>query len=227
VAGLGWIDDLRRALNAGRGAEPSDSAFVLGDIPTAALAQQERMWSLVHRGRRTLLIAAALMLGALMIATARGYASWSSAGLVVVALALAGVFTLADGRMRRRPPGTIEVPTDLAELIGEIRQVRDEIAVYGPDLLEPVRYERVIDTVVTHVREIVASSSRVLVAERAGDRDTSAALRADIERRFAAVADIYDDLELDVDVAIDAEAEPVEATPADDGPTDTPRQVRR
>lgn len=205
----GWMARLRRAVQpTGRASAPSGGALVVSDVAAATRQQQERVWSLVRRGKRALLIAAALMLGALVIATARGYASWSSAALVVVALLIAGLFALIDRRLANHPPGSVEVPTDLADLIVEITQIRDEIRIFGPDQLAPDLYERVVDVVGGHVSEIVAAAAHVLTAERAGERDVVVSLRADIGRRFEAVMDIYEDLDIgagETDLADEAE----------------------
>jgi hypothetical protein len=193
----GWVTKLRRSVTAGgAGAAdaPSDGIFVIGDIPPATREQQERLWWLVRRGKRSLLIGAALMFGALVIAMARGTAPWSYWLIPLVALVIAGVFELIDRRLARHPPGSVEVPADLADLIVELYQTRDEIVIYGPDRLPPDEYERVVGLVRGHVAEIVAAATRLLVAERAGDRDTSTALRADIEARVEAVMDVYEDL---------------------------------
>jgi hypothetical protein len=178
---------------------PSDGVFVRADMADTLVAQQERVWALVRRGRRSMLLAAALLVGALFIAVPRGFATWSSVLLVVIVLVLAGVLTLVDRRLVRHPPGTVEVPVDLADLIVEIYQVRDELEIYGPDLLPPAQYEKVMRVVNEHVAEIVSDATNVLAVERAGDRTAAAELRADIEQRFAAVTDIYDDVDIHAD----------------------------
>ena len=210
-----WAARLRRIVDATRPPpQRADGVFVAIDS-AADTQQQERIWALVRRGQRTLLIAAALIFGALLIATARGYASWSSVTLVLAVLALAGVFALVDRRMAQHPPGAAEVPADLADLILEIYQIRDEIVIYGPDRLAPYPYERVVATVSGHVSEIVTAAAKVLTAERAGGRDTALALRADIERRFESIMDIHEGLEDRLDGVDSAAVEPADADDAD------------
>lgn len=213
-----WVARLRRIVDVTRPRpQRADGVFVAVESAAATRQQQERIWALVRRGRRTLLISAALMFGALLIATARGYASWSSLTLVVAVLVLAGVFALVDRRLAEHPPGSAEVPADLADLILEIYQIRDEIIIYGPDRLAPDPYERVVGIIGGHVTEIVTAATKVLTAERAGDRDTALALRADIERRFESIMDIHEELEDRLDGADPVAADPADADSAIDG----------
>jgi hypothetical protein len=195
----GWVAKLRRSVTAGgagaTSGAPSDGVFVIGDTPPATREQQERLWWLVRRGKRSLLIGSALMFGALVIAMARGTAPWSYWLIPLVALVIAGAFELIDRRLSRHPPGSVEVPADLADLIVELYQTRDEIVIYGPDRLPPDEYERVVGLVRGHVAQIVAAATRLLVVERAGDRDASTALRADIEARVEAVMEVYEALD--------------------------------
>jgi hypothetical protein len=226
----GWATKLRRTVFAVPPSGIGDSVFVLGDVAPDVQAQYERLWSLIKRGKRVLVIAAGVMFLTLLIATARGGTSASSWLLPPGALLLAVVCELIDRRLAARPPGTVEVPTDLGDLIAEMYQVRDEISIYGPDHMLPLKYERTVEVVRDNVSAIVDGAAAVLTAERSEDTAAAATLRADIERRLEVVMDIYESLDMDNDEDADDEPddEPATRTPArgargrpDPGPEDT------
>jgi hypothetical protein len=229
----GWATKLRRTVFAVPPSGTGDSVFVLGDVAPDVQAQYDRLWSLIKRGKRVLIIAAGVMFVTLLIATTRGGTGASSWLLPPGALLVAVVCELIDRRLAAHPPGAVEVPTDLGDLIAEMYQIRDEISIYGPDRMLPLKYERTVQVVGDNVSAIVARAAAVLTAERSPDTAAVATLRADIERRLEVVMDIYESLDMDNDEDEDDEADDEPATRAaargarsrrDPGPEETREQ---
>ncbi len=194
---------LRRLASAdGRRPGPTDSVFVIADM-SSQREQQERLWWLVKRGRKTLLIVAAVTFVALVAIAGRGTFNPSSWLLPVVALILAGSCHVIDRYLEAHPPGSVEVPEDLGDVLDEMHQVRDEIVIYGPDRFRPLQYERAVELVDGQVAAMIQDAAGALVAQRQGDQETATALRATIDSRLEAVMDVYDALDEDADDADD------------------------
>jgi hypothetical protein len=191
VVSDGWVVRAVRTVVNGRSQPHSDGVFVAGNVSATTQAQYERLWYQVRRAKRVLFIGSALVFAALLIATARGAAGWTSWLILLLLLVLGAVCHVIDLRLARRPPGSVEVPENLVDAIVELQEARDDIIEYGPDQLPPAEYERVVDLVVEQVAAIVAAAARAFEAERADDLAESARIRMDIQERADVVMDLH------------------------------------
>ena len=186
-----WLASISRQLTA---TQHVDSAFVMGDVPPETQAQYERIAALVRRGRVILLAGSGVVLVALVLATGRGASGLGSWLVLPGALALALLFHVVDRRLTSRPPGAREVPVDLAERLLVLQELRDDIIAYSVDVLPPVEYDRIAAAARERVTAAVATATLVLDAERAGDVEASARLRAELESNAAEVETAHDAL---------------------------------
>jgi hypothetical protein len=162
-------------------ARATDSAFVMFDVPPEVHAQYERITVLVRLGTLVLVAGSGMMFVALVIATFRGASGLRSWLVLPGALVLAAVFHLVDRRLTTRPPGAAEVPTDVADELLSLQELCEDIAEFTVDLLPPARYENLVRVTREQVAASITTATRVLAAERSGDIETSARLRAHLE----------------------------------------------
>lgn len=179
--------------------QPTDSVFIVAAAFSAEGDQQERLWLLAKRGRKVLLIAAGVTFLAVLAVTVRTASIASSWWIPLAALTLAVGCDLVDRRFSHRPPGSVEVPADLGDLLEEMYQVRDEVVIYGPDQFRPLHYKRAVELVDGHVNAMVAEAAQALAAGRQGDDEANRKLRASIDNRLEAVMDVYEVLDGDGD----------------------------
>ncbi|GAA0903941.1 hypothetical protein Vau01_124780 [Virgisporangium aurantiacum] len=168
-----------------RHTRPSDSAFVLADTSPEAHAQYDRITALVRLGRVVLSVGSGVILLALVLGSVRGHSTLGWFFLLPGALVLTLAFVLVDLRLTARPPGTTEVPGDLAEELCTLREFGNDIVLYTAETLPAADYERITRATNEHLAATIATAARVLAADRSGDLDTSARLRT----RLVAYAD--------------------------------------
>jgi hypothetical protein len=164
------------------GTRHADSAFIVGDVSPELLVHYEHIAALVKKGRLILLVGSGVMLVALVIATGRGEAGLRSWLVLPVALVLAFLFSVVDRRLTERPPGSVEVPIDLAERLLTLQEMGDDIVGYPAAALSPMEHDRVAVTTRKQVASAIATAGLVLAAERADDVEASARLRAELAR---------------------------------------------
>lgn len=186
-----WLAALSRQWNT---TPHVGSGFVMGDVPPDTQAQYERIAALVRQGRVVLLAGSGVLLVALVIGTGRGVLGLSSWLLLPGVLALALLFHAADRRLTERPPGAREVPGDLVDPLVTLQELRDDIIGYTVDVLPPVEFDGVAAAVRERVAAAIATATLVLEAEKAGDAEASARLRADLESTAGELKSAHDAL---------------------------------
>jgi len=175
-----------------RGDVAPDAALVMGITDRSARDQFERLQLLVGRAFVVLVGATALTLLTTLIALLRGAVGAATLLVPFGAALLAGGFHLVDRRLAERPPGTVEVPAELAEPLTELHAACEDIAQYGDYVFPPEEHEQEAALAYERLHGCLAAANEELEAERAGDEARSASRRAVIQALAAQISSVQE-----------------------------------